>query len=124
MSDELTVSTSVQLTKGDVKNKGASYNGSKVTQVGTGCILNVQTAIGVSAEALELGSITTPGRYVAKNVGTKTLQIGSMLSGTFVPFEELLTLESASGRMATVAPYVLCTEAGETADLEYFIAEA
>ena len=120
MSNEISISSSINLTKGEVKNRGQANNSIQVDQTGTGYVAG-DMAVGIVAEAVDMGDLTTPGRYEWKCTGSYPVQIGSMESGAFVPFERLNAGEPGSGRLAITAPYVKAI--GGVSRFDYFIAE-
>ena len=68
MSNEISISSSINLTKGEVKNRGQANNSIQVDQTGTGYVAG-DMAVGIVAEAVDMGNLTTPGRYSWKCTG-------------------------------------------------------
>ena len=120
MSDEISVSSSINLSKGEVKNRGQANNSIQIDQTGNG-YASGDMEVGVAAEAVDMGDITVAGRYAWKCTGDYPVQVGSMESGAFVPFDELGVGEPGSGRLAINAPYVKAI--GGVSRFDYFIAE-
>jgi len=125
MADEITVTDSIGLNKGDVKNRGISVGGIRIDQTGVGYSAGMM-AVTSSPQPIPMGDITTPGRYVFQSQEDATtgtnIQIGSYDSNGFHEFDELFPTEPSSGRLKETQPYAKSTAA--TAKLEYFIAEA
>ena len=121
MSDEISVSSSINLRNGEVINRGQANNSIQIDQAADG-YASGDMAVGIVAEAVDMGDLTTPGRYEWKCTGDYPVQIGSMESGAFVPFDSLAAGEPGSGRLAISSPYVKAI--GGTSRFDYFIAEA
>ena len=123
MADEITITDIINVTKGRLVNRGLSVAGIPITFNGSQYVGQVQT-IGTSPEALVMGDVTVPGRYVMANneaSGGNSIQIGSNDSTGFHPLDELDPGESSSGRLAINTPFAKAI--GGSAELEYFILE-
>jgi len=112
MANEISYSFQTLLNNGGLSDSFSS--GSKVAdQTIAKLVRNVQT-IGIAAEALALGDLTTPGYAVFQNLDdTNFVEIGT---AGFVPFVKLKPGEMAILRLGTAAPMAQA----DTADIELF----
>jgi hypothetical protein len=126
MGNEITVPVSIRINQGqaDGKDWKRDFGKRQIDQNATGFVHHTQN-IGVTAEALYVGDLTTPGWFMALNWdANKEIEVGVVDSaGTFYPTASLQGGEPASFRLATAAPYARHTSSGGTAQLEYVIAE-
>ena len=123
MANEITYQSQIYLRNGSLVDTYSS--GSKTaTQSVAGLVRNVQNITTVAGgEALDLGSVTTPGWAVFINMDTADyVEIGSYVGGTFYPFIKLLPGECVMCRLGIAAPYALANTT--TVDLFYIIYEA
>jgi hypothetical protein len=120
MSNEIRVESTLRLTKGEIKNREMKNTNIQIDQTGTG-YNSLEQTIGTTPEALDMGDLTTPGRYECKVTGDNNIQIGAMQSGAFVPVDELWPGEPGSGRWATTAPHAKAI--GGTSKLEHMTTE-
>lgn len=117
MANELTVRAFMAFLKGDVDEEMTFSD--TVTVTGTKCLKNVQS-VGNTAEALEIGDMTTPGFCLFHNMdATNSVEIRDGESGA-----DLIKLnagEIAMGRLATNAPYAISNTS--TVSLRYMMVE-
>jgi len=125
MSNEITTTVKVSVTKNNIKNRGMDASGLKVDQTGVGYASGVME-VTTTPQAIPMGDLTTPGRFVMQSQEDAdtgvNIQIGSYDSPGIHEFLELFPVETASGRLKETQPYAKCTTG--TAVLEYFILEA
>ena len=127
MADEFTVSGTLKIVKGFLEDSKKVTNLS-ITQTGDGAAGGVQN-IGTSAEALEMGDVSTEGMFWFRNLaaaGGNFVQIGQDVSaGGFEEFLKLNPGEFALGRLDLATGGVLQAKADTGAvELQYMIYEA
>jgi hypothetical protein len=124
MADEITVTATLKLSKGFVSSSDSAAN-QRFDQTGDGLNSSLQN-IGITAEAIALGDITTPGYAYFRNTDeTNFVQIGQDISGGgFEEFCRLNAGEIAVFRLDLATGGVLQAKA-DTApvDLQYTILE-
>lgn len=123
MADEITLSATLRILKGDFDFSRKTGSVSQ-TMTGDALVHNVQL-IGDTHEALAMGDVTIPGAFMFINLSTFTIQIGIDDTGVFVPF---ITIPASGGffmgsALAVAAPYAKASDS-EGAYLEYAIAQA
>jgi len=127
MGDEFTISSLLKIDKTFLKDTKQVSN-LKISQTGDGAAGGVQN-IGTSAEAIDIGDISTPGLCWFRNlaaVGGNYVQIGMDVGGAgFEEFIRLLGGETAGPfRLDMVATGVLQAKADTGAvELQYVIYE-
>jgi len=123
MANEISLTTNLTSTNGTVKvNK--QIGAVQIDQVAQGRVQDLQ-AIGTTAEAINLGSISTPGVSVMQNSdATDTIYVGLIISsaGSFETFIELKPGEAWGGRLGLAAPYA--KSSANNPKLDYTIMEA
>jgi hypothetical protein len=105
MSDEISMQFQISLTNGTLKD---SYSGTQLgaDQVTAALVRNVQTIPFATHNALDLGSVVTPGWTVFVNLSaTDFVQVGIDVGSVFYPFLTLDPLEQMMCHLATTAPY-------------------
>jgi len=99
-----------------------SYSASNLAadQVTAALVRNVQTIPFATHNALDLGSVVTPGWSVFVNLSeTDFVQVGIDIAAVFYPFLTLEPLEQMMCHIATAAPYAQADTAA--VDLFYII---
>jgi hypothetical protein len=107
-ANELTLTAALEFTKStthtDSRNMGVE--GKQFTVSGTDCVGPITQTIGTSAEALDIGDITTPGYIIIKNLDATnyvTIRMGS----TGADVVKLKAGEFALFRLASTNPFAL-----------------
>jgi len=119
MANELTIRAFMHFLKGD-EDEDLSWP-STVTVSGTKCMKNRQT-IGTSAEAIDMGDITSQGMAMFINMDT-TNYVSIRAGAAESDLIDILAGESAGPfRLATAAPYAIADTA--SVELKYMIVEA
>ena len=112
MANEITYQFQMLLNNGSLKD---SYSSGSVTanQSTAALVRNVQTiSNSAPAQALDLGSVSTPGFMVVQNLdATNFVDLGAYIGGTFYPFVRLKAGEQGMIRLSTNAPYALADTA-------------
>lgn len=118
MANEITVTTSIKYAKGNVAEISRALS-KQITVSGTQHVHHVQS-IGTSAEALDIGDLTTLGWCWMKNLdATNYVSIRSGADGANVI--NLDPGEAALFRLATNTPFAIADTA--PVELEYLIIE-
>jgi hypothetical protein len=107
-ANELTLSAALEFIKSNTRTstKDMGISGLQFTVSGTDCIGPVTQTIGTSAEALDIGDITTPGYVAIKNLDATnyvTIRMGS----TGADVVKLKAGEFAMFRLASTNPFAL-----------------
>jgi hypothetical protein len=112
MSNEITYQFQLLLNNGKLKDQYSSSS-SAANQTTAALMRNVQTiSNSAPAQALDLGSVTTPGFAVFQNLdSTNFVDFGAYVGGTFYPFLRLKAGESGMLRLSTNPPYALADTA-------------
>lgn len=131
MSQEITYQSQIYLRNGGLFDTYASGS-LTANQAAAALVRNVQNVTtSAPAQALDLGSVATPGWAVIINtevlltppvVPANYVQVGSYVGGTFYPFMRLYAGEVQMCRLAIAAPYALAVNA--STNLFYIIYEA
>ena len=116
MSNEVTYQMQILLRNGGLVD---SYATGSLTanQLAAALVRNVQSiaagVVGVgTGDALDLGSVATPGWSVFINTdATNFVQVGFNTGGLFYPMLKLLPGETQSIRLAVAAPYAMANVA-------------
>ena len=119
MSAELAMQFQIALNNGTLRD---SYSGQQLgaDQVTAALVRNVQTIPFATHNALDLGSVVTPGWAVFVNLSaTDFVQVGIDVAAVFHPFLTLDPLEQMMCHIATTAPYAQADTAA--VDLFYII---
>ena len=88
MADEITISCSMKLSNGELKDNRSAVN-VKATQSAQASLGGVQ-AIGTTEEAIAVGDLAAPGWAYIRNLGpTNYVEIGLMPDATFYPMIKL-----------------------------------
>jgi hypothetical protein len=118
MADELTIVAGLEFAKGNVSIP--SLGGRQALDVsGTDCIKRTQT-IGTSAEALDIGEITTCGWMFARNLDAANY-VSFRMGASGADFARLDAGEWWALRLAGNTPYAIANSAPVT--IEYAIIE-
>jgi len=118
MADEITIHASLEFAKGGVDGK-ARTAGLTIDMSGTEYIYNVQI-VGTSAEAIQLGDVTTSGYMFVKNLdATNFVEIRDGSGGADVV--KLKAGEVALFRLTTTTPYAIADTA--SCRIEYLLLE-
>jgi hypothetical protein len=120
MSNEITYQFQLLLNNAKLKDSYASGSVA-ANQTTPALVRNVQTISNVApAQALDLGSVVTPGFAAFQNLSsTNFVDIGAYVGGTFYPFMRLKAGEQGMLRLSTNVPYALADTA--PVDLFYII---
>jgi hypothetical protein len=122
MADEISVSLSLVVTKGNM-SYSRKIAAQKATMSGDGVSGGTQT-VGSAAEEILVGAdLTTPGWGFFRNLdSTETVLMGREISAVFEPFIKLLPGEAVVIRLDTLPVYAAVEGTG-SAILEYAIFE-
>ena len=121
---DFTVTTLLKVDKGFLQDTKNAAN-IQIDQTGDGAAGGVQN-VGTSAEAIDLGDVSTPGLAFFRNLdATNFVQLGMDVGGAgFEEFIKLLPGEPALMRLDLVATGVLQAKADTAAiELQYVIYE-
>lgn len=112
MSNEVSYQFQIILNNGKLKDQYAS-NSITANQATAALMRNVQSISNTApAQALDLGSVVTPGFAVFQNLdATNYVDIGVYSGGSFYPFTRLKAGEQQMVRLSTNAPYALANTA-------------
>jgi hypothetical protein len=125
MANEFTMTGLLKIDKGfqqDIKN----VSNLRITQIGDGSAGGVQN-IGTSAEAIDLGDVSTLGLYFFRNldpIGGNFVEIGQDSGGGFEVYEKLLPGEFTVGRFGVLAGTLQAKADTAAIELQYKIYEA
>ena len=119
MSKEITLNTSLTITKGTLSDSTRDRYQTDLT--GSKYAAGV-VSVGTSThQALATTTITTPGFLYVKNLdATNYIQVGADSSGTFVPYTKLKAGESFVFRPATSALYAKANTAAAQLQFKLF----
>jgi hypothetical protein len=107
-ANELTLSGALDFTKSSTRatTRDMGISGLQFTVTGTDCIGPVTQNVGTSAEALDIGDITTPGYLAIKNLDA-TNYVTVRMGSTGADVVKLKAGEFALFRLASTNPFVL-----------------
>jgi len=121
MADEITLSGTLRILKGDFDFSRKTGSISQ-TMTGDALIHNIQL-IGDTHEALQMGDVTVPGAFMFINLSEFTITLGLDDVGSFVPFVAVPTGGYIMGsNLSLTAPYAKCSDS-EGGYLEYVIGQ-
>ena len=117
MANEITFQFQLMLNNVSLKDQYSSGS-IAANQATMALVRNVQTVSNVApAQALDLGSVITPGFAAFQNLdATNFVDIGAYVGGTFYPFMRLKKGEQGMLRLSSNAPYALA----DTAPIKLF----
>ena len=107
MSNEISYQFQILLNNSSLKDQYSSSSIS-ASQSTAALVRNVQSIGALAHEALDLGSVATPGFAVFQNLDAMNyVEIGIDVGATFYPFLKLKAGEQGMLRLGTATPYAL-----------------
>lgn len=122
MANEISINASLSVRKGNLSDT-RSHSGSFTLNAASPAKAAGIASIGFAAhEAIPMGDVSTAGWARFKNLdATNYVQIGTDVTGTFVPFLKLMPGEPAGPlRLGTNAPYAKAAVAAVKLDYEIY----